>query len=231
VSYYFASFMKDKLQIPDENMEVLHLGVDPEDYQFINATTKSRTIGYLSRLCRENGLEVLVDAFILLKKMDGHEDVKLLLTGGYTADDIKFIKAQKKKIQTAGLTDSVKFIDDFEGEGRKDFFKQVQLLSVPVLKGEAFGIYLLEAMASGIPVVQPALGAFPEIIEKSGGGITYHHNSPGELAKALSQLMADKDKVSELSMLARKGTEDIYNIHFLAKRLISVYHSLKINEP
>jgi glycosyltransferase involved in cell wall biosynthesis len=227
VSQYFADFMKEKLAIPDEKMEILHLGVDAEDYPFADASTKPRNIGYLSRLCKDNGLEVLVDAFILLKKMDGHEDIRLLLTGGYTGDDTKFIKAQKRKISAAGLSDSVEFIDDFEGDTRKKFFSRVQLLSVPVLKGEAFGIYLLEAMASGIPVVQPRLGAFPEIIEKSGGGITYPFNSPEELAKALSKLMANPEKIRELSLQARKSTEDVFNIHFVAKRLINVYQSLQ----
>lgn len=227
VSRYYADFMKDKLAIPDEKMHILHLGVDTEDYSFADATTKARNIGYLSRLCKENGLEVLVDAFILLTKMDGHEDVKLLLTGGSTADDTRFIKAQKAKIRAAGLAGSVEFIEDFEGDARKEFLSRVQLLSVPVLKGEAFGIYLLEAMASGIPVVQPALGAFPEIIEKSGGGITYSDNSPEDLAMALSKLMAAPEKMRELSQKGRKSMEDDFNVHMLAKRLINLYHTLQ----
>jgi glycosyltransferase involved in cell wall biosynthesis len=223
VSNYFAGFMQEKLRISDDKMEILNLGVDPEDYTFSDASAKDRNIGYLSRLCRENGLEVLIDAFILLKKMNGFDDVRLLLTGGYTADDNSFIKKQKKKIHTAGLDDVVEIIHDFEGEARKDFLSRVQLLSVPVLKGEAFGIYILEAMASGIPVVQPALGAFPEIIEKSGGGVVYPSNTPEELAIALSALLVDKHMISEMSLKARKSTEDTFNIHFLAKRLTSLY--------
>ena len=49
------------------------------------------------------------------------------------------------------------------------FLKRCPMISVPVRIGEAFGMYLLEAMASGVPVVQPALGAFPEIVDVSGG--------------------------------------------------------------
>ncbi len=226
VSKYYARFMKEKLGIPDEKMQILHLGVDAEDYEFTDAATKPRNIGYLSRICKENGLEVLVDAFIILKKMDGHEDVRLLLTGGSTADDTLFIREQKAKIKAAGLSGFVEFINDFEADARKEFLNRLQLLSVPVLKGEAFGIYLLEAMASGIPVVQPALGAFPEIIAKSGGGITYPHNSPDELAVALSRLLANQDKVRELSHKGRKSMEDVFNVHFLAKRLIDVYKSI-----
>ncbi len=223
VSQYFESFIKDRLCIPEDKMQILHLGVDPEDYQFSDASGRARNIGFLSRLCRDNGLEILIDAFILLKKMDGLDDVRLLLTGGYTADDNSFIKEQKKKIHKAGLDDFVEIIHEFEGDERKDFLSRVQLLSVPVLKGEAFGIYLLEAMASGIPVVQPALGAFPEIIEKSGGGVIYPNNTPEELAVALSNLLGDRQKISEMSTRARKSTEETFNIHLLAKRLISVY--------
>jgi hypothetical protein len=67
-------------------------------------------------------LEVLIDAFILLKKMNGHEDVQTCcLPVVILADDTKFIKAQKRKISAAGLSDSVEFIDDFEGDTRKIF--------------------------------------------------------------------------------------------------------------
>ena len=78
-------------------------------------------------------------------------------------------------------------------DDRAMFFKRISVLSVPVRLGEAFGLYLLESMASGVPVVQPALGAFPEIIEVSGGGITYKPNTPEKLAEALAGILNDKD--------------------------------------
>ena len=97
------------------------------------------------------------------------------------------------------------------------------MVSVPVLDGEAFGLYLLEAMASGIPAVQPALGAFPEIVEKSGGGVIYQPNTPEALANALSDLLDDFEKRAVLSKAGRKGIEDSFNIHKQALDTMDLY--------
>jgi glycosyltransferase involved in cell wall biosynthesis len=223
VSQYYTKFMKDKLNLPDSKLATLPLGVDPADYQYKNAAEKPQNIGYLSRLCYENGLDILVDAFILMKKMDENKDVRLLLTGGHTADDKAFIKEQKQKLTQAGVISSVEFIPHFENKDRSNFFERVQLLSVPVRNGEAFGIYLAEAMASGIPVVQPALGAFPEIVEQSGGGITFANNTPDELALALSSLLHNKERIAQLSEKARESVGNIFNVNELASQLTSVY--------
>jgi glycosyltransferase involved in cell wall biosynthesis len=223
VSHYYTSFMKERLSLPAHKMSTLHLGVDPADYIYKNASDKQRTIGYLSRLCRENGLDVLVDAFILLKRIEGNEDIRLLLTGGYTGDDHHFLKEQKRKLKEAGVLSQVEFIGEFGEKGRAGFFNRVQVLSVPVHNGEAFGIYLTEAMAAGIPVVQPALGAFPEIIESSKGGITYPANTPEELAGALNKLLNDRNSLSVLSTSARQSIIERFNIHSLAKEMHTIY--------
>ncbi len=223
VSDYYKSFMKDRLKLTEEKLKTLHLGVEPDNYKYINASKKPRNIGYLSRLSKDKGLDILIDAFIELKKHEKNKNVKLLLTGGYTADDSKFVIEQKAKIKNAGLNDDVVFMHSFENEGRKEFLNSVQVLSVPVRSGDAFGIYLLEAMASGIPVVQPARGAFPEIIQKSGGGITYNDNSASELAKTLDELLNDKEKLNNLSLQARKGIEKEFNINYKAHEMIGLY--------
>jgi glycosyltransferase involved in cell wall biosynthesis len=223
VSHYYTSFMKEKLQLPDNKMATLHLGVDPADYTYINASLKPRNIGFLSRLCRENGLDILVDAFILLKKAEDTGDVRLLLTGGYTGDDVRFVKEQKRKLKDAGLAGSVEFIHDFERQGHGTFYGRVMLLSVPVRNGEAFGIYLTETMAAGIPVVQPALGAFPEIVEGSGGGIVYARNTPEDLAENLLVLLRDNATLEKLSSNARQSMEEQFNIHGLAREMTSLY--------
>lgn len=223
VSHYYTAFMKEKLHLPDDRINTLHLGVDPDDYIFTSAAAKQHTIGYLSRMCHENGMDILIDAFILLKQQHGHDDVRLLLTGGHTADDKPFIKAQKKKIEQAGLSASVEFIDDFDQSKRNAFFSRVSVLSVPVRGGEAFGIYLTEAMAAGIPIVQPAMGAFPEIVEKSGGGLTFEGNDPQHLASALKQLFSDTAQLAELSSRARASVEGGFNIHSLAGSMTEIY--------
>jgi glycosyltransferase involved in cell wall biosynthesis len=154
------------------------------------------------------------------------DDVRLRITGGSTGDDVNYIRKIREKIKTAGLKDKVIFHEDFEGPGRQEFFSKVSLISVPVLEGEAFGLYLIEAMASGIPVVQPALGAFPEIVERSEGGIIYSPNKPENLATALAGLMRDREKLELLSEKGRKGIETHFNIRNQADRMIAIYREL-----
>jgi glycosyltransferase involved in cell wall biosynthesis len=226
VSRYFSSFMQDKMKLPDHKISTLYLGVEPEEYIYQNASEKPRNIGYLSRMCHENGLDILVDAFILLKKKPDMTDVQLLITGGKTADDNAYIREQKYKINKAGLNTSVEWIVDFEPGKRNDFFSRITTLSVPVRNGEAFGIYLAEAMAAGIPVIQPALGAFPEIIEQSQGGIVYQKNNPDELSAALHKLLSNKELSAELSRNARQSAIETFNIHEQAKKMIGVYEEV-----
>jgi glycosyltransferase involved in cell wall biosynthesis len=229
VSNYFADVMKKQMAIPENKLKTIYLGVDASDYQCTDIRTRQRNIGFISRLCHENGLDILVDAFIGLKKLPGFDDVKLIMTGGATGDDSKFIKVLKRKLRNNGLGSSYEILDDFEGQGRIDFFERVSVVSVPVRNGEAFGMYLLESMASGVPVVQPELGAFPEIIMKSGGGVTYTPNESSGLTKSLAAILSDISKLETLSRNARIGVAGHFNIHSQAKQMISLFREL-LNE-
>jgi glycosyltransferase involved in cell wall biosynthesis len=227
VSNFFAETMKKLMNLPAEKLHTFYLGVDADDYHFIPVKEKPRNIGYISRMCHENGFDIVVDAFIEMKKKPGFEDVKLIATGGSTGDDAKYIKEQKRKIRNNNLDDSFEIIDEFEGEARHDFFKKVSLISVPVRIGEAFGMYLLESMASGVPVVQPALGAFPEIVGLSGGGVTYMPNSPEKLSETWAELLSDPEKMDKISRDGYEGTKKKFNIHNHAAEIIGLYNKLR----
>jgi glycosyltransferase involved in cell wall biosynthesis len=224
VSDYYAELSKQRMNLPDEKVHTVYLGVDPQDYRYKSSAEKDRIIGFISRMNYENGLDILVEAFTLLKKKPGFGDVKLILTGGHTGDDKKFLKAIHKTIRKNGLEDEVIFQEGFEGEDRLRFFGKVSVLSVPVRIGEAFGIYLTEAMASGIPVIQPSLGAFPEIVKTSGGGAVYEENTPVGLSEALENHLVNKHEFDQLSQKARKSIEHEFNIDKLAGKLVEVYH-------
>jgi len=223
VSNSYASVVKDKMQIPPEKIETLYLGVDPSSYKDVHKLPRERNIGFLSRMNYDNGLDILVDAFIILKKQKGFEDVKLVMTGGSTGDDTRFINNLRKKLKKENIIKDVDFCEDFICDDRTMFFKRISVLSVPVRLGEAFGLYLLESMASGVPVVQPALGAFPEIIEISGGGITYEPNTPARLAEALAKILNDKDLLSSCSQNGYRGVMENFNIDTQAKKLVELY--------
>jgi glycosyltransferase involved in cell wall biosynthesis len=226
VSDWFGAEMKKKMKLGDNLIHTVPIGIETALYRNGTPALKNRTIGYLSRLCEENGLEVLVDAFILLRKDPRFSDVKLRITGGHTGDDRRFIRKQKEKLMRVHLEHKAMILEDFGLPALYDFFEGLTVLSVPVLKGEAFGIYQLEAMASGIPVVQPALGAFPEIIGKTGGGIVYQPNDAPALAAALASLLADPEKLKALGAAGRKGVEAHFEGAEVTEKLIRVYQSL-----
>jgi len=226
VSSYFGSVMQYKMRIPPEKLHILPIGVNPANYAVNQPAVAPRTIGFLSRLCPENGLAVLTGAFIELRRNPAFNDLRLRLTGGMTNDNKPFLEALLKQLRENGLESSVEMHEDFTTAGLQNFFKGLTLLSVPVLEGEAFGLYQLESMASGIPSVMPAMGAFPEIAAETGGGVIYDPNTPQALARAIASLLNDPLRIEQLSKQGLAAVHNQYNHLAVARKAIDIYKNL-----
>lgn len=226
VSDFFAKVMAEKMQIPSQKLHTIYVGLDSAKYFYHPPEAKNPVVGYLSRMNHENGFGVLCDAFVMLKKQPGFSHVRLRLSGGSTGDDRKFISKQIKKMKAANVLRDVEFVEDYSKAKLKNFFDGLSVLSVPVLKGEAFGLYQLESLASGIPLVQPALGAFPEIIRQTGGGLTYQPNTPEMLAEKWMELLSDEQQLTMLSKDGHQAVGDHFDITAQTKKIIAVYRNL-----
>lgn len=226
VSDFYAGVMKKKMNLPDQKLHVIHIGVDPANYTVYQPSLTPPTIGFLSRLCEENGLGILIEAFMELKTREGFSDARLRLTGGMTADDKRFINTLQKQLRKKNILQDVEFMHHFSPETLSVFFKGLSVLSVPVLAGEAFGLYQMEALSSGIPLVQPALGAFPEIIEWTGGGIVYSPNNSTTLADTFAKLLGNPTLLLEMGKKGRAAVEDHFNNRVLTEKMIRVYERI-----
>lgn len=226
VSDYYAAEMKEKMKIPDEKMHIVPIGIDSSIYKYSEPEKSPQVIGYISRMYEEHGFGLLIDAYIKLKQNPKFKDVLLKLSGGYTADDKKYVKKQTKKLKQAGIFKDVEFIEDHLAESRYEFFNKLTILTVPVLKGEAFGTYQLESLACGIPIVQPALGAFPEIVEQTKGGVTFMPNTVDAMSEKWAEVLSDLHKIEEMSKLGKKSVEEKYSIDKISKQVLEIYKSL-----
>ena len=226
VSDYYAAEMKDKMKIPDEKMHIVPIGIDSSIYKYSEPEKSPQVIGYISRMYKEHGFGLLIDAFIKLKQKPEFKNVLLKLSGGYTADDKKYVKKQIKKLKNAGIFNDVEFIEDHLAERRYEFFNKLTILTVPVLKGEAFGTYQLESMACGIPIVQPGLGAFPEIVKQTMGGVIFTPNTAEVMSEKWAEVLSDPQQIVEMSKLGKKSVEEKFSIDEISKQVLEIYKSL-----
>ncbi|MEO6244383.1 MAG: glycosyltransferase family 4 protein [Opitutaceae bacterium] len=209
-SLYYAEFMRSRLGLAEHAIAVLPNGIHLEG--FAPATTPPATpaIGYLARLCREKGLELLVEAFIFLAIKLGDTVTRLKIAGAATAGDEKLIATLKHRLATAGLTDRVEWHPNVTREQKIELLRELTLFSVPTTYAEAFGLYVIEAMACGVPVVQPDAAAFPELIAATGGGICVPPRDVAELARAWRALLADEPRRAALGRAGRLGVEKFF---------------------
>ena len=225
-----SRFYKEKAEkefcLPGEKIVVIRGGIDLEGYEPSPLPFEPPVIGYLCRLSEYFGLGILVDAFILLKKDPRFEGLKLHVTGGYTGLDKPFLSAQVKKIAKLGYGRDFHIFKDFDKASRIRFLKSLTLLSVPVPAGEAFGGYQVEALAAGVPVVQPDVGVYPEFVESTGGGVIYRPNTAEALASALAELLLDRDKVRQHGFKGRESVMSSYSMNDMAGNIIDYYNSL-----
>jgi len=228
VSDYYSSEMKNKMNIPDEKMHIVPIGIESSLYKYSEPKQNPQVIGYLSRMYKEHGFALMIDAYIQLKQNPKFKDVLLKLSGGYTADDKKFVKKQIRKLKKANVFNDVEFIEDYLADNRYKFFNQLTILTVPVLKGEAFGTYQLESMACGIPLVQPALGAFPEIIKQTGGGVTYTPNTADAISNKWEEVLSNPKKITEMSNKGEKSVKEKYAIDVVSESVLEIYKKLTV---
>ncbi|MCB1229649.1 MAG: glycosyltransferase family 4 protein, partial [Verrucomicrobiae bacterium] len=175
---FYRQRMAQLLEIPAEKFRRTALGVEEDHFVTVareraeKASTAElpRAIGYFARLCPEKGFDIMVDAFLDLATRPGFEDVEFHCGGWLSEKDRAFYDEQVARIDQRGLSPRFNPVGSPDMAGKIAFFRDLDVFSVPARFVEPKGIYALEAMACGVPVVAPDHGAFPEMIAASGGG-------------------------------------------------------------
>ncbi len=226
VSQYFAETMRRRLAVQEDRVHVAYTGVALDEYVPADAHPSVPTIGFLSRMCPERGLERLVDAFVLLKKNEQLASAKLRVSGGRSAGDEPFIERLQGKLAAAGVLQDVEFLQAFDRGAKLEFLRGLSVLSVPEPRPTAYGLYVLEALAMGVPVVEPAIGCFPETLALTGGGVLYEPNTAEKLAETLAPLLLDPPAARRLGMQGRAGMLKAFNIERTAAEMIRIYEQV-----
>jgi glycosyltransferase involved in cell wall biosynthesis len=225
LSRWYGEVMGERLKIDAAKMHVIPVGVDAGPPPAGTAPNPP-AIGFLARMAESMGLPVLVDAFLKLKKTERFKTLRLHLSGGQTADDGPFLERLRKKLADEDVSGDVKFFDEFDPKSRREFLSSLSVLSVPTPGGVAFGTYILEANAAGVPVVEPRIGSYPELVEATGGGVLYEPNNADALARALGDLLGDDARRAELGRKGRESVERSFSLATMAQKMTDLYRSI-----
>lgn len=223
VSRYYAGAMRERLELDAQRVHVVYTGIPLEGYEEREGWPQIPAIGYLSRMCPDKGLDALAEAFIILKQSEGLENIKLIAAGGGTSNDEAFLNKVKQRLKESSFIEDVEFRPGFEQNERLDFFRSISVLSVPEKKPVAYGLYVLEALAAGVPFVEPAIGVFGELLEMTGGGVLYEPDNTQALVDALKPLLLDADCALELGAKGRRGVVENFDVKQTAQKMVRIY--------
>jgi glycosyltransferase involved in cell wall biosynthesis len=233
-SQYYAAHMAAYLDIPPDRIHRVPLGVDVGDFTqaFDDApATEVRppTIGYLARLAPAKGLHLAVDAFIQLRGQPGLADARLHLAGWLGKSDREYAEEQFRKLRDQGLGDAFVYAGSVDRRQKIEFLRGIDVLSVPTTYQEPKGLYVLESLAAGVPVVQPEHGAFPEMLAATGGGRLTPPNDSAALAHEIGRLLADPVVCQELGQTGRAAVLQQFNARKMAEQTLAVYEAVVAN--
>lgn len=232
-SRFYADYMAEYLALDPAKFHLVPLGIDASD--LLDLTTERASgrsdagtlhVGYLARLAPEKGLHVLVDAFIRLKQRSGMESTRLEVAGWLGAPHQAYAAGEFRKLDAAGLHDDYRYWGSVDRPQKRAFLAQLDVFSVPTTYREPKGRYVLEALAAGVPVVQPDHGAFPELLAATGGGRLVAPDNPEALATELHRLLLDQPAREAHAHQGRKAVFDRFHAPAMARDTLEVLRQI-----
>lgn len=205
-SEFYRERMRSYVELPVDRFHVVAPGIDLDGHTGVpRPNADPFTVGYFARVCPEKGFDAAIEGFRLFHQR--YPRSRLLAAGYLGKRDQRFFR---KTMQTAAdLGSAVQYCGSPPSRAEKiAFLQQLDVLTVPTSYQEPKGLYVLEAMANGVPVAQPDHGAFPELLRRTGGGVLFEPGSPAGLADQLERFSQEPEW--RLS-LARAGHEAVHS--------------------
>ncbi|MBL9083850.1 MAG: glycosyltransferase family 4 protein [Planctomycetales bacterium] len=225
---YYADFMIDYMQIDPERVHVIPHGLKLHGH----VKRKHRmagdpvTIGYFARICYEKGLHLLVEAFKKLHERPGLPPLKLVAAGYLGKADRPYLAKLEERLRDWKLHDKFEYRGEPDRDEKIRILQSFDVMSVPAVYRESKGLSILEALANGVPVVQPAHGSYPETIEDTGGGLLFEPENVDDLADKLERLIRDADHRRTLGERGHAAVHARYDDRRMAEQTIALYRRL-----
>jgi len=225
-SHFYRDAMVERLSLSAERFRKIPLGIDISHHDGqpavseVEQSSEPLRIGFFARICPEKGLQVLIEAFRIVQQQ--MPNVRLV-AGGYLGkrDEPWFEKLQR---DSQDLGDSFEYIGSPPDHVSKvEFLKSLDVLSVPTVYREPKGLFALEAMANGVPVVLPSHGAFPEMLAEAGGGVLFAPGNAEDLARQLVALLKNRQNRDELARAGHAGVRELFTGAVMAHDSVRVF--------
>jgi glycosyltransferase involved in cell wall biosynthesis len=187
----------------------------------------SWVVGYLGRIAPEKGLDLVAAAFRqLAAALGGAGRVRLHVAGYLPPQHRRYLRDIERQIRGWGLAGDYHYAGEVTREEKIAFLAGLDLLAVGTTYPEPKGLYVLEALANGVPVVAPRHGAFPELLAETGGGVLVAPGDPAALAAALAELLRDPGRRERLGRAGREVVHARYGDEAMAAATLALYQSL-----
>ncbi|MFO0844460.1 MAG: glycosyltransferase family 4 protein [Gemmataceae bacterium] len=231
-SAYYADAMAPYFGLPREKIHVVYPGLNLAGHGGRpDRSAEPFTIGYFARICPEKGFHRLIDAYLAFRKLPGTEGVKLRVSGWLGGNQRAFYEAQVKRLADAGLIEDFEHLECPDHVSKVNFLHGIDVLSVPTTYREPKGLYVLEAWANGVPVVQPRHGSFPELVEQTGGGLLVEPGDAEGLARAWLELKSVRRRAAELGACGRAAVWERFTAARMAEDTLRVYQECLRRAP
>lgn len=223
VSEYYSEFMSGYLGIPRSKMHVVPVGIRAEDFASERHARSERfVVGYFARVAPEKGLHILCEAYYRMRQRPDSPPARLEVAGYLGPEHRGYLNGIEQQMNAWGLGDEFCYHGSPDRAGKVRFLAGLDVFSMPAVYADPKGLSVLEAMASGVPVIEPRRGAFPEMLEKTGGGLLVEPDDCDALADALLAVWKDP----EIGRAGAEGVRRHYSAARMAARAIEVYASL-----
>ena len=230
VSADLRRWFRDTIGVSDTKNLLINNGVDIQQFALAKGRQPKMhvrhfaencfVIGTVGRIQDVKNHTGLIDAFIRLLAIfpEQKERLKLAIIG-----DGPLLPALKAKVNDAGIADSV-----WLPGARNDIANIMQTFSVFAMTSIAEGtpVVLLEAMASGLPVIATRVGGMPEVIIENVTGKLVPVNDPEEFAAAIAEYVRTPELVAQHGVAGRQRIENTYSIDAMLDAYTGLYDSL-----